>query len=588
MMRAHRQVTIQVGRSIFLYLLCLLIFTACSLHRDSHLKDSAVLGVNQQLPEWVTHRVHPKYPDSFYMIGVGFSEKDTREADDAARLDLLKQIEVEIKGEESAVQTEMSQSGDRQNKTEGSTYVQTRVDSKVHMTIPGLNIAERWSDRLRNKYYSLVVLDREGASEYLHEKIKEMSGTINSLVKGGEEAETKRDYSAAINRYQEALKLIRDSQAIISQYKVISGELRESPDTLAIISPAELGIKIAHLSNKVPKTTELMIWDAGIRDLILQVASRVPGEGVLTVVVGDFIEGRSGERVPLSDLIESDIRTTMAQVEDIKVMERDKSSSDLFLTGLFRVDGNVLRINATLKDVETGAIVTAGKVSILGANISNRDLQPHGAAPEKGPQPVSYDTAVEQLLTIDSSSDDTSPFNVRVWTDKTKYMFGEPVTFYFTADRDCYLTLLDQGTSGTLRVIFPNPYQQDNFIRAGKTYAVPDPAANYEIRVDGPAGIERVKAIATLNKSDQPPVDLSKGFYELSLRDESRMRDLTVAVKKLPDQQWTQKYLEIDILSPDDRDQLRPRKLKPKRPDRPVDIIGTPGAIDSGKEEMRE
>ncbi|HAG51616.1 MAG TPA: hypothetical protein DCL42_09835, partial [Deltaproteobacteria bacterium] len=73
--------------------------------------------------------------------------------------------------------------------------------------------------------------------------------------------------------------------------------------------------KIANLSNKVPKTTELMIWDAGIRDLILQVVSRVPGEGVLTVVVGDFIEGRSGERVPLSDLIESDIRTIMAQVE---------------------------------------------------------------------------------------------------------------------------------------------------------------------------------------------------------------------------------------------------------------------------------
>ena len=246
----------------------------------------------------------------------------------------------------------------------------------------------------------------------------------------------------------------------------------------------------------------------------------------------------------MSDLIESDIRTTIAQVEDIKVMERDKSSSDLFLTGLFRVDGNVLRINATLKDVETGAIVTAGKVSIVGANISNRDLQPHGAAPEKGPQPVSYDTAVEQLLTIDSGSDDTSPFNVRAWTDKTKYMIGEPVTFYFTADRDCYLTLLDQGTSGTLRVIFPNPYQQDNFIRAGKTYAVPDGAANYEIRVDGPAGIERVKAIATLNKSDQISVDLSKGFFELSSQDNARMRDLTLTVKRLPAQQWTQKYLE--------------------------------------------
>jgi len=344
--------------------------------------------------------------------------------------------------------------------------------------------------------------------------------------------------------------------------------------------------EIDRLTNKIPKTTELVAWDEGIRDLLLQIVSRMPSDGILTVIVGDFIEGRSGGQVPLSDLIESDVRTTLAQVEDIKVLEKGNTVSDMFLSGLFRRDGDVLRVNATLKNLKSGTIVTAAKVSINAVNISSRDLLPQNAMSAKSDQTNSYDTAVEQILTIDGNGDDVSPFNVKVWTDKTKYRIGEPVTFYFTADQDCYITLLDQGTSGTLRVLFPNPYQQDNFVRAGKSYAVPDATAGYEIRVDGPSGLERVKAIATLRKTDQLPVDLSNGFYELTPQDGSRMSDLAVAVKKLPEQLWTQGYLELYILSHDGEDQMRQRKIKPKRPEKPVDIIGTPGAIDS--EEKQE
>jgi len=97
-----------------------------------------------------------------------------------------------------------------------------------------------------------------------------------------------------------------------------------------------------------------------------------------------------------------------------------------------------------------------------------------------------------------------------------------------------------------------------------------------------------VKAIATLRKTDQLPVDLSKGFYELTPQDGSRIRDLTMAVKKLPDQQWTQGYTELYILPSGGEDQMRPRKITPKRPENPVDIIGTPGVINSGKGEKQE
>lgn len=191
-----------------------------------------------------------------------------------------------------------------------------------------------------------------------------------------------------------------------------------------------------------------------------------------------------------------------------------------------------------------------------------------------GAEAAPFDTVVEQLLTAENSN---APFNIKVWTDKDLFRIGEPVIFYLRADRDCYITLLDQGTSGALRVIFPNPYQRDNFIHAGKTYAVPDPAAGFEIRVDGPPGIERVKAIASLNRLGFP-AELSDRFFEVDPQDSTLIRDLTLSVKRLSDQQWTEGHLELDIVDPDNPEIGRPRKLRPKRPGKPVDIIGTPGA----------
>ncbi|OGW19132.1 MAG: hypothetical protein A3K09_04265 [Nitrospinae bacterium RIFCSPLOWO2_12_FULL_47_7] len=171
-----------------------------------------------------------------------------------------------------------------------------------------------------------------------------------------------------------------------------------------------------------------------------------------------------------------------------------------------------------------------------------------------------------------------TPFNVNVWTDKDSFIIGESIIFYFKANRDCYVILLDRGTSGNMRVIFPNPFQKDNFIQAGKIYTVPDPAAGYEINVNGPQGIERVKAIAFLTNL-QLPLELLDSFYEVSPEDDVRVRDIARSVEKMDAQQWAQSSLEINIIDPKDPETGLPRKLKPKRPERPLDIIGTPGAI---------
>ena len=70
----------------------------------------------------------------------------------------------------------------------------------------------------------------------------------------------------------------------------------------------------------------------------------------------------------------------MAEVEDIKVLDRDQANADLLMAGLFRRDGDVLRINATIKDNKAGTIISAGKVLISAREIYAKDLLPAGAS----------------------------------------------------------------------------------------------------------------------------------------------------------------------------------------------------------------
>ena len=86
-----------------------------------------------------------------------------------------------------------------------------------------------------------------------------------------------------------------------------------------------------------------------------------------------------------------------------------------------------------------------------------------------------------------------------VWVDQADntYQVGEYVQFFIKAKRDVYITLLNVGTSGRIRILYPNAQQPDHFMRAGQIVAIPGPQAQFAIQAQPPAGTELVKLIAT-------------------------------------------------------------------------------------------
>ncbi|MFO7882557.1 MAG: DUF4384 domain-containing protein [Kosmotogaceae bacterium] len=95
--------------------------------------------------------------------------------------------------------------------------------------------------------------------------------------------------------------------------------------------------------------------------------------------------------------------------------------------------------------------------------------------------------------------------NVTVNTDKSmpgSYYTGDTLNLSFVVSDDSYVAVLDIMPNGRVDVLFPNKYDQNNFMKGGKTYSLPTDRAstNYNLKISSDRGREIILVIA----SDEP------------------------------------------------------------------------------------
>ena len=78
--------------------------------------------------------------------------------------------------------------------------------------------------------------------------------------------------------------------------------------------------------------------------------------------------------------------------------------------------------------------------------------------------------------------------------DKPAYKVGDLATFIVRSSSDCFLTLISVNTTGKATVVFPNDFEQDNFLAAGKVLTLPGDKSPYQLRF-AQTGLERIVAI---------------------------------------------------------------------------------------------
>ncbi|HPE69463.1 MAG TPA: DUF4384 domain-containing protein [Thermotogota bacterium] len=74
------------------------------------------------------------------------------------------------------------------------------------------------------------------------------------------------------------------------------------------------------------------------------------------------------------------------------------------------------------------------------------------------------------------------------------YYPGEEVTITFWTNKDAFVVIYDIAPDGKVSIIFPNGYDQDNFVRANKKITLP--REGYKFEVENKRGKEYLQIVA--------------------------------------------------------------------------------------------
>ncbi|CAI2716977.1 DUF4384 domain-containing protein [Nitrospina watsonii] len=338
-------------------------------------------------------------------------------------------------------------------------------------------------------------------------------------------------------------------------------------------------------------------WRQGLVRLAETVIKNVKPDTTPVVGVIQFEDTRSKKVTPFTEILVEDFKAILAQAGNLSLKEialvRDAETDphamakehqlDFYVNGSYRMERAGLQIIAKLIDVQSNTYLGSGSVLMDRGAISPEDLKVLETSPSSGSSGIKdadeeYRQELDKLVYAQPKN---AQFAVQVWTNQKEYEIGDQIVFSVKAERDSYLTLFDIGSGGDATVIFPNAFHKDNFIRAGRTYEIPAPEYGFKFNIEGPAGLERVKAIATLEPGLPVDLDLAKGFHTFKRGSREGTRDISIIADTFTqgtDHNWAESHTEIFIFKRNDTYTRGIRKIPIKEdPEKPIDMIGTFG-----------
>jgi hypothetical protein len=159
---------------------------------------------------------------------------------------------------------------------------------------------------------------------------------------------------------------------------------------------------------------------------------------------------------------------------------------------------------------------------------------------------------LKQIVVEANEIKNTNPgFEIKLWTEDNQktYKIKDTISFKFKANQDCYVTLLDIGTDGTVYKIFPNKWHKSSRVKKDKVYTIPPDDSKYRFRVKGPVGIEYVKAIAAVDPLSSIK-ESSEGeedeFSEIKEAD-AAMKNIKIELDKRTKKDWAETVVSFKV-----------------------------------------
>jgi len=123
------------------------------------------------------------------------------------------------------------------------------------------------------------------------------------------------------------------------------------------------------------------------------------------------------------------------------------------------------------------------------------------------------------------------------------YRIGEAIQISTSVNRDAYVYLFNVDASGEVNQILPNRLGGNNFVKANTTVTFPRPGAGFTFSVDGPAGLNKVLALASLKELDLDQLSTFKTqqdqFATVTAKGQQQLAQaLSIVVNPLPANSW--------------------------------------------------
>ena len=117
---------------------------------------------------------------------------------------------------------------------------------------------------------------------------------------------------------------------------------------------------------------------------------------------------------------------------------------------------------------------------------------------------------IEQEKLVLAESDDIS-----LVTNQQTFHIGDNLVFEFMVKKPMYVSVAVINSEGNVSMLFPNPFQLDNYCKPAVKYQVPPKGADFNISVEGPVGTDQVIAVMSDQKISEDLMTKFNGLEQI-------------------------------------------------------------------------
>lgn len=154
--------------------------------------------------------------------------------------------------------------------------------------------------------------------------------------------------------------------------------------------------------------------------------------------------------------------------------------------------------------------VESAVLDVLGPSLGLAAKRLAAATGPSKSKPSSGEMDVQLWIQPEAKRNLTRDISIVPKDDVHNWQIGQKIRLCAQVNRDCYLSLINIGTTGDVTILIPNSWQAETAVRAGEVVMFPSPQANFSFEIMGPPGRERVIAIASDHPLKLRPEDFNQ------------------------------------------------------------------------------